>query len=975
MNKLAIQVTLSAIDKLTAPFRKASKEAQKFAQSINKTKAAQDSLKNQQKLINNFTALKNSIRQNSQALKQAQKNAQDLAKQFNSSSNPTKKLKREFENAKRAVTQLKRAQVEENNKLNQLRRTLSEAGISTKNLSQSQRELKRKIDTANQSLQKQDQRLQKLNQRAKEQARYQNQVKKLKSGSDFAAGFGVRAMAHGGAVLGSGSLMMKPALEFEEEFSKVQALARLDKIQDADRIKQLRDQAIELGATTSFTSRDVAAGQGYLGMAGFDDKQILASMSAVLNMTKAAGMEMGRVADISSDISSGFKIPATEMNRVADVLTLTFTSSNTNLELLGETMKYLGPIAAGTGQDFETMSAMVGLLGNVGIKGSQAGTSLRSAMLRLAGPPKQAAKALAKLGVSAKDSKGNMRALTDILVDVEKKTAKMGSGDKMAYYKAIFGAEAATAMVELVKQAGTQGIQEMSNKLKNATGTAEKVAETMADNVLGDLKNLQSASEALTISIFDETSGSIRELIQQSTQFLRTANQWIKANPQLAASIAKWVTGISAGLVAVGGLSLVFSYLLYPVGRTILFFNKLTGASKLLNFALFNSDNKLRLFNKSLFFAKTTSSAASKGINKFLLFTKLIPSNLMKVIGKMKSLSSWLNGLKMLARIAILPLRLALMGVGSILSFLLSPIGLLTAAFVAAGVYIYNNWEKVRAFFGGFWEGLKSGLAPVIEKFKPLGDLFGIVVGWIEKAVKWFTDLLSPVQSTQKDLDEAAAAGKKFGEWLAAGIDLVTKPLQWVMDSIKWVVDNMPSVDKIATTLVPKEHAEQIQRTANMANNMFDPNYDPSQTEHKWIGGLVGNGQGRLFAKGGYTGNGGKYQPMGIVHGGEYVMTKEATSRLGVHTLNALNYGKQALIAGGLGVSVATAAPVQVDSRPPISARPVATQAAQPMNVQITINAAPGMDERMIAQQVAKAIQKYQNQQQARTRNSLRDRV
>ncbi len=224
------------------------------------------------------------------------------------------------------------------------------------------------------------------------------------------------------------------------------------------------------------------------------------------------------------------------------------------------------------------------------------------------------------------------------------------------------------------------------------------------------------------------------------------------------------------------------------------------------------------------------------------------------------------------------------------------------------------------------------------------------MVGWIEKAVKWFTDLLSPVQSTRDDLDAAASAGKKFGEWLAAGIDLVTKPLQWVMDSIKWVVDNMPSVSDIATTLVSKQHAEQIQKTAEMA-------------------AMTG------FSKGGYTGNGGKYQPMGIVHGGEYVMTKEATSRLGIHTLNALNYGKQALIAGGLGISVATAAPVQVDHRSPISARPVTTQVAQPMNVQITINAAPGMNEKDIGRIIEQKFRQIQNQEQARSRSILRDRV
>ena len=137
-----------------------------------------------------------------------------------------------------------------------------------------------------------------------------------------------------------------------------------------------------------------------------------------------------------------------------------------------------------------------------------------------------------------------------------------------------------------------------------------------------------------------------------------------------------------------------------------------------------------------------------------------------------------------------------------------------------------------------------------------------------------------------------------------------------------------------------------------------------------WKGGFV-----KGWATGGYTGNGGKYEPAGIVHGGEYVMTKEATSRLGINTLNALNYGKRALIAGGLGISVATAAPVQVDTRAPISARPMMTQTSQPMSVNITINAAQGMDERAIAQQVAKEIQRIENQRQARARSSMWDRA
>ena len=129
-----------------------------------------------------------------------------------------------------------------------------------------------------------------------------------------------------------------------------------------------------------------------------------------------------------------------------------------------------------------------------------------------------------------------------------------------------------------------------------------------------------------------------------------------------------------------------------------------------------------------------------------------------------------------------------------------------------------------------------------------------------------------------------------------------------------------------------------------------------------------------MYSSGGYTGNGGKYQPMGIVHGGEYVMTKEATSRLGVATLNALNYGKQALIAGGLGIGLATAAPIQVDNRPPISARPSISQTMQPMAVNITINAQVGQNERQIAQLVAAELERINRQQQARMRSRMTDR-
>lgn len=286
----------------------------------------------------------------------------------------------------------------------------------------------------------------------------------------------------------------------------------------------------------------------------------------------------------------------------------------------------------------------------------------------------------------------------------------------------------------------------------------------------------------------------------------------------------------------------------------------------------------------------------------------------------------------------------------------LSPIG---AAIIAAGIAIFKYWQPISSFFSGFLSGLQSGLQPVIDKFKPL-------VGWIESAFNWFTNLLAPVQSTKEDLDAAASAGKKFGEWLAAGIDLVTKPLQWLMDGIKWVLDNMPTLEGIGKTIdAAKQKVSNA--TANAMNNSAAGNYFMTgagldvPNVNRWSGG--------------YAGNGGKYEPKGIFHGGEYIMTKEATNRLGIATLNALNYGKQALIAGGLGIGLASAAPIQVDNRPPISARPSISQTMQPMAVNITINAQAGQNERQIAQLVAAELERINRQQQARARSRMTDRA
>ncbi|SUB20762.1 phage tail tape measure protein [Pasteurella bettyae] len=284
-----------------------------------------------------------------------------LSNTFLSASSKVQKLSTSIKNNQRTLNQLKKAQER----------------VKNSGFANAEMRLKQRIEQTTKSINSQKMALDKLNQSQKRNQRYQNRVNKVKSLSDSAQNIGQKSLGAGVATFGLGGLMLKPAVDFEQSFSKVQALTRLDKVKDAETIKALRDQAINLGATTAFTSSEVADAQGYLAMAGFNAKQIQASMQSVLNMSLASGTDLARVSDVASDISSGFKIPADQMGRVADVLTLTFTTSNTSLETLYETMKEGAPIMTSLGQSMESTAAMSGLLGNVGIKGTNAGYCIK----------------------------------------------------------------------------------------------------------------------------------------------------------------------------------------------------------------------------------------------------------------------------------------------------------------------------------------------------------------------------------------------------------------------------------------------------------------------------------------------------------------------------------------------------------------------------------------------------------------------
>ncbi|EQA4695728.1 phage tail tape measure protein, partial [Escherichia coli] len=518
---------------------------------------------------------------------------------------------------------------------------------------------------------------------------------------------------------------LQPAIGFGKEMSRVQALTRIDK--NSPQFKALREQALKLGSETQFTASDAASGQSFLAMAGFTPQAIQAALPGVLNMALAGGVELGETADIGSNILTQFNLTADQMDRVGDTLTAAFTRTNTDLRALGETMKYTGPVAAKLGISLEEAAAMAGMLANNGLRGSDAGTAMRASLSRLASPPKAAADALKELGVSVADARGKMRPMEDVLLDLYKATQKYGQVDQVSFFKDIAGEEAFVGLQTLVAAAGSGELQKLTRELQGARGEADRVAKVMADNLDGDLKNLDSAWEGLRIRISDLVDGPLRSVTQWLTRVLEKITSLAQAHPVLTRQLLIAGGALLAMTATIGSLSLVIGVLYGKLATLRLGFDILTRS--------------------------------------------------MNVVRVLPALWGMLTG-----SVSLL---------GGAIGALFSPVGLIVAALAGAAVLIWKYWDPIRAFFAGVFSGIMERLNPLRETFERFGPVFDAIGSGISQVFNWFKSLLSPMESSKETLDKCTSAGEIFGNVLGGVLQLVLTPAKMLLDTLAWILEKL----------------------------------------------------------------------------------------------------------------------------------------------------------------------------------------
>ncbi|HBC6120298.1 TPA: phage tail tape measure protein, partial [Escherichia coli] len=412
---------------------------------------------------------------------------------------------------------------------------------------------------------------------------------------------------------------------------------------------------------------------------------------------------------------------------VGDTLTAAFTRTNTDLRALGETMKYTGPVAAKLGISLEEAAAMAGMLANNGLRGSDAGTAMRASLSRLASPPKAAADALKELGVSVADARGKMRPMEDVLLDLYKATQKYGQVDQVSFFKDIAGEEAFVGLQTLVAAAGSGELQKLTRELQGARGEADRVAKVMADNLDGDLKNLDSAWEGLRIRISDLVDGPLRSVTQWLTRVLEKITSLAQAHPVLTRQLLIAGGALLAMTATIGSLSLVIGVLYGKLATLRLGFDILTRS--------------------------------------------------MNVVRVLPALWGMLTG-----SVSLL---------GGAIGALFSPVGLIVAALAGAAVLIWKYWDPIRAFFAGVFSGIMERLNPLRETFERFGPVFDAIGSGISQVFNWFKSLLSPMESSKETLDKCTSAGEIFGNVLGGALQLVLTPAKMLLDTLAWILEKL----------------------------------------------------------------------------------------------------------------------------------------------------------------------------------------
>ena len=542
--------------------------------------------------------------------------------------------------------------------------------------------------------------------------------------------------------------MLSKAADFEAVMSKVKAIT----VSDDKAMQQLTATARELGEKTMFSATQAGEAMTYLGMAGWNSQQIMAGMPGLLNLAAASGTDLARTADIVSDDLTAFGLGAEYAGHMADVFAKTSTKTNTNVEMLGETMKYAAPVAHAFGASLEETAALTGIMANSGIKASAAGTALRSGFLRLAGTSAKSTKAIEEMGLSlseataqqeearaalaslgiAMDDTNGPRKMGAIVRDLADKTKDMSKEQRLATLATIFGTNAASAWVAVIDQ-GPDALDQLTKELENSDGAAAAMAETMQNNARGAMIRLQSATESVAISIGGTMLPTLAELGDSLANEAAYVSKVASEHPELTEAIIKTSFAVMGMVIAYKTIRAVY----YSVMAAHAAYKLMMESERVATMrnVIASGIHRASMIASSI--AMYATAAAQWALNAAMSANPigLVIISIVALIAAFVWLGTHFQAVSEFCT------SMWESPTAAIIAFMMGPIGWL----IYAAMGLIANWDQVKAWFTLLWEDPKAALSQFYDwVMSKLGGLFD----WISEKWEWVRSIFSkPIQA------------------------------------------------------------------------------------------------------------------------------------------------------------------------------------------------------------------------------------
>lgn len=541
------------------------------------------------------------------------------------------------------------------------------------------------------------------------------------------------------SIAGLGVAAVKTTADFDSEMSKVSAISGAT----GTDLDKLRGKAREMGAKTKFSASEAAQGMQYMAMAGWKTQDMMDGLEGIMNLAAASGEDLASTSDIVTDAMTAFGLSAKDSSHFSDILAAASSNANTNVSMMGETFKYAAPVLGSLGYTAEDAALAIGLMANAGIKSSQAGTSLRGAITNLAKPTDTVAAAMDKYGISLTDSSGKMLSLRELMEQLRQKLGGLSEAEQAQAAAALFGKNAMSGMLAIIN-GSDKDFKKLAGAIDNCDGSSEKMANTMNDNLQGQITILISQLQELAISFGEILMPKIRDIVTHIQNFVDMLNAMDEGQKEtilrigmFVAALAPMLMGLgkvitfsenvsralgtlSARLVKAGGFSGVFTKALGLITSPAAI---VVGAIAAITAVI------IHLWNTNEDFRNTITAIWQKIKDAFTTFAAGISERLSALGITFSDVTSaiktiWDGFCNLLAPVLEAAFNTIAIALQTAFNVILGIWDVFSAVF--SGDWS-GAWEAVKGIFSSVWDGLKEYFSTIIGAVKGVANVF---LGW-----------------------------------------------------------------------------------------------------------------------------------------------------------------------------------------------------------------------------------------------------